>query len=146
MPNELKAYKTDGTGVDINRIWARRHCTKFNGVSYISQAGAAAVYTPAGKSQISETIALYMKNASLIRRSLIKLGYQVFGGVNAPYVWLKTPNGLDSWEFFDAVLEKACVAGTPGAGFGAAGREYFRLSAFNKPGNVEQAMKRFAKV
>ena len=146
VPKELKAYTSDGGGVDVNPIWNRRHCTKFNGVSYITQAGAAAVYTPQGKKQIQQTIDLYMANAALIRESLHKLGYQVYGGVNAPYVWLKTPNGLSSWDFFDKLLKKAHVISTPGSGFGAAGEGYLRLSAFNKTENVKEAMRRITKI
>ena len=146
VPKELKACKADGGACEVNPIWNRRHCTKFNGVSYITQKGAAAVYTTEGKKQISRIIELYMANAALIRRSLAELGYKVYGGVNAPYVWLKTPDGLSSWEFFDKLLEGAHVIGTPGAGFGAAGEGYFRLSAFNKPENVKEAMKRFKKL
>jgi LL-diaminopimelate aminotransferase len=146
VPKELKAYKAEGGACEVNPIWSRRHCTKFNGVSYITQKGAEAIYTAKGKKQISRIIELYMANAALIRRSLGDLGYQVYGGVNAPYVWLKTPDGLGSWEFFDKLLEKAHVVGTPGAGFGAAGEGYFRLSAFNNPGNVKEAMKRFKKM
>jgi LL-diaminopimelate aminotransferase len=146
VPKELKAYKADGGACEVNPIWSRRHCTKFNGVSYVTQAGAAAVYTAEGKKQVAQTIELYMANAALIRRSLSDLGYQVYGGVNAPYVWLKTPDGLSSWEFFDKLLERVHVIGTPGAGFGATGEGYFRLSAFNKPENVKEAMKRFKKM
>ena len=146
VPKELKAYKADGGAVDVNPIWNRRHCTKFNGVSYITQAGAAAVYTSEGKEQIRQTINLYMSNATTIRESLTKSGYEVYGGLNAPYVWLKTPVGLSSWDFFDKMLKKAHVVGTPGVGFGAAGEGYFRLSAFNKPENVKEAMHRFSKM
>ncbi len=146
VPKALKAYKADGAAVDVNPIWNRRHSTKFNGASYISQAGAAATYTPKGKSQIRAIIDLYMSNAAMIRQALTKLGYEVCGGVNAPYVWLKTPDGVGSWEFFDILLSKANVVGTPGAGFGAAGEGYFRLSAFNKPENVKEALDRFAKL
>ncbi len=146
VPKALKAYKADGAAVDVNPIWNRRHATKFNGASYISQAGAAAIYTPRGKTQIRAIIDLYMSNAATIRRSLTNLGYEVYGGVNAPYVWLKTPDGVGSWEFFDILLSKANVVGTPGAGFGASGEGYFRLSAFNEPENVKEAMDRFAKL
>ena len=146
VPKALKAYKTDGTPVDVNPIWNRRHCTKFNGVSYITQVGAAAVYSDAGKQQIRSIIDLYMSNAAAIRKSLTGFGYTVYGGVNAPYVWLHTPDGLGSWEFFDVLLNKANVVGTPGAGFGAAGEGYFRLSAFNDPAKVAQAMERIAKI
>lgn len=146
VPKELNAYTKSGEAVEVNPIWNRRHCTKFNGVSYITQAGAAAVYTTEGKKQIKETIALYMNNASVIRESLTKLGYNVYGGVNAPYVWLGTPKGISSWDFFDMLLEKANIVGTPGSGFGASGEGYFRLSAFNKSEVVKEAMERFAKI
>jgi LL-diaminopimelate aminotransferase len=146
VPKELKAYKSDGTAVDVNPIWSRRQATKFNGVSYITQAGAAAVYSDEGKTQIRKTISLYMSNAATIRKSLTEMGYDVYGGVNAPYVWLSTPEGTGSWEFFDLLLSKANVVGTPGAGFGAAGEGYFRLSAFNDPAKVKEAMQRIAKI
>lgn len=146
VPKELKAYTTEGYAVDVNPIWHRRHCTKFNGVSYITQAGAAAVYSDEGKKQIRKTIELYMKNASVITESLTKLGYKVYGGINAPYVWVATPGGQAAWEFFDIVLEKANVVGTPGSGFGASGEGYYRLSAFNKPDVVAEAMERFSKI
>jgi LL-diaminopimelate aminotransferase len=146
VPKELKAFKADGSSIDVNPIWNRRHCTKFNGVSYITQAGAAAVYSDDGKAQIRKAIGLYMSNAATIRKSLTEMGYDVYGGVNAPYVWLKTPDGIGSWEFFDLLLSKANVVGTPGAGFGAAGEGYFRLSAFNDPANVKEAMQRIANI
>ena len=146
VPKELMAYKQDGTAVVVNPIWNRRHCTKFNGVSYITQCGAAAVYSDAGKQQIRKTIDLYMANAATICKSLAEFGYDVYGGVNAPYVWLQTPAGVSSWEFFDTLLQKANVVGTPGAGFGASGEGYFRLSAFNNPDNVKEAMERIAKL
>ena len=146
VPKELKAYTTSGDAVDVNPIWNRRHTTKFNGVSYITQAGAAAVYTDHGKTQVKEIIDLYMKNASVICERLSGLGYEVFGGVNAPYVWLKTKDGMGSWEFFDLLLDKANVVGTPGAGFGASGEGYFRLSAFNNQANVVEAMDRISKI
>jgi LL-diaminopimelate aminotransferase len=146
IPSGLKAYKSDGQSVDVSPIWKRRYCTKFNGVSYITQAGAAAVYTPEGKKQIRDIINIYMGNAAMICASLRKYGYKVYGGVNAPYVWVKTPEGVGSWEFFDILLQKAHVVGTPGAGFGAAGRGYLRLSAFNDPVNVQEAMDRIAKI
>ncbi|NLW82957.1 MAG: LL-diaminopimelate aminotransferase [Phycisphaerae bacterium] len=142
VPKEVVAYKKDGTPVPLHGIWNRRHSTKFNGVSYVTQAAAAAVYTPEGKKQIRKIIDLYMANAATIRQALAKLGYAVYGGVHAPYVWLKTPADLGSWEFFDKLLTKANVVGTPGAGFGAAGEGYFRLSAFNHPDRVAEAMER----
>ncbi len=144
VPKALKAYSKDGKAVAVNPIWARRHCTKFNGVSYVTQCGAAAIYTVKGKEQIRRTIDIYMSNAALIQKSLISLGYTVYGGVNAPYIWLKTPKGVSSWEFFDLLLSKANVVGTPGAGFGSAGQGYFRLTAFARPEDTKEAMKRFA--
>ena len=146
VPKQLKAYTEDGRAVEVNPIWHRRQCTKFNGASYISQAGAAAVYTTEGKKQCRQTIDIYMTNAAVIRKSLAKLGYDVYGGVNAPYVWMKTPDGLSSWDFFDHLLQKANVVGTPGSGFGPAGEGYLRLSAFAKPDDVKEAMQRFAAV
>ena len=146
VPKALQAYKKDGTAVDVNPIWNRRHCTKFNGVSYVTQAGAAAVYSVDGKKQVKAIIDLYMNNAKVIRESLASFGYQVFGGENAPYVWLKTKNNMPSWDFFDMLLKKANVVGTPGAGFGAAGEGYFRLSAFNNLASVKEAMLRISKL
>jgi len=146
VPKELKAWTKEGKAVDVNPIWNRRHCTKFNGASFISQAAAAAVYTAQGKKQVRKIIDIYMSNASLIRKTLEKLGYEVYGGVNAPYIWLKTPGKMTSWEFFDYLLEKANVVGTPGSGFGSAGEGFFRLSAFGNPVNVAEAMERFKKL
>ncbi len=144
VPKSLKAYKKDGQAVEVNPIWKRRHCTKFNGVSYVTQAGAAAVYTPQGREQIARTIDVYMTNARVIRGRLTELGYQVYGGVNAPYIWLKTPDGLGSWAFFDRLLNEAHVVGTPGVGFGPAGEGYFRLTAFGTLANVKEALDRIA--
>jgi LL-diaminopimelate aminotransferase len=146
VPKSLKAYTKDGRAVEVNPIWRRRHTTKFNGVSYITQVGAAAIYTPQGKSQIQQTIDIYMGSASLICRKLAKLGYKVYGGTNAPYIWVKTPKGVGSWGFFDLLLNKANVVCTPGAGFGPAGEGYVRLTAFATPENVNEAMKRLAKL
>jgi len=146
VPKKLNAYRKDGSAVEVGPIWARRHCTKFNGVSYISQAGAAAVYSPEGKEQCRRIIDIYMSNAALIRKSLTDLGYTVYGGINAPYIWMKTPEGSGSWEFFDVLLKKANIVGTPGAGFGPSGEGYLRLTAFAQPENVKEAMKRFAAV
>ena len=146
VPKQAKAYTNNGRAVEINPLWYRRHCTKFNGVSYITQAGAAAVYTNQGKKQCRQIIDIYMANAALIRESLSKLGYQVYGGVNAPYLWMKTPDGLSSWDFFDRLLKKASIIGTPGAGFGPAGEGYLRLTAFARPADVKEAMNRFAAI
>jgi LL-diaminopimelate aminotransferase len=144
VPKRLKAYTRDGTAVEVNPLWNRRHCTKFNGASYISQAGAAAIYTPQGKKQVRRIIDVYMNNASLIRESLAKMGYEVYGGVNAPYIWLKTPDDLTSWAFFDRLLTNANVVGTPGVGFGAAGEGYLRLTAFARPDDTKEALRRIA--
>ena len=146
VPKQLKAAASDGRAVEVNSLWSRRHCTKFNGASYISQVGAAAVYTREGKKQCRQIIDIYRGNAKLICESLTKLGYQVYGGVNAPYIWIKTPDGLSSWDFFDRLLQKANVVGTPGAGFGPAGEGYFRLTAFATEASVKEAMQRFAAV
>ena len=146
IPKQLKAYTKSGRAVAVNPVWLRRHCTKFNGASYISQATAAAIYTEKGKKQCRQIIEVYLNNASCIRDSLIHLDYAVFGGINAPYIWVKTPEGLTSWQFFDVLLRQANVVCTPGSGFGPAGEGYFRLTAFAKPENVKEAMNRFAKV
>jgi len=146
IPKQLKAYTNDGRAVEVAPIWKRRHCTKFNGVSYVTQAGAAAVYSPQGKEQNQRIIDTYMTNARLIRETLSRIGYTVYGGLNAPYIWLKTPNGVSSWEFFDTLLNKAHIVGTPGVGFGSAGEGYFRLTAFATSDNVKEALERFQKV
>ncbi len=146
VPKQLKAYTNNGRAVEVAPIWKRRHCTKFNGVSYVTQAGAAAVYSPQGKEQNQRIIDIYMTNARLIRETLSRIGYTVYGGVNAPYIWLKTPNGVSSWEFFDTLLSKAHVVVTPGAGFGSAGEGFIRLTAFATPDNVKEALERFQKV
>ena len=146
VPKQLKAYTKDGSSVKVNPLWSRRHSTKFNGASYISQFGASAVYTPQGKKQCRQIIDIYMANAALIRESLTRLGYRVYGGVNIPYIWMKTPDGLSSWDFFDRLLQKANVVGTPGAGFGPSGEGFLRLTAFARPADVKEAMERFADV
>ena len=146
VPKQLKAYTKDSRAVEVNPLWNRRHVTKFNGASYISQAGAAAIYTPEGKEQTRQIIDAYMSNAALVRESLTKLGYKVYGGVNAPYLWVKTPDGFGSWDFFDRLLQKANVVVTPGVGFGPAGEGYIRISAFATPDNVKEAMERFARI
>jgi LL-diaminopimelate aminotransferase len=146
VPKQLKAYTKDGRAVEVNPLWNRRHVTKFNGASYISQAGAAAIYSPEGKEQTRQIIDAYMSNAALVCESLTKLGYKVYGGVNAPYLWVKTPDGFGSWEFFDRLLQKANVVVTPGVGFGPAGEGYIRISVFATPENVKEALQRFAKV
>jgi LL-diaminopimelate aminotransferase len=144
VPKTLTAKAADGSDVELWKLWNRRQSTKFNGVSYIVQRGAEAVYSPEGKAQVKELIGFYMENARIIRDKLTAAGLEVHGGINAPYVWVKTPNGLSSWDFFDKLLFNCHVVGTPGSGFGAAGEGYFRISAFNSRANVEEAMKRIA--
>ena len=144
VPKELMGKDTQGNPVAINPLWLRRQTTKFNGVSYPVQKAAAACYSVEGQKQIRELIQYYMENARMIRHSLENLGYKVFGGVNAPYIWLQTPGKKDSWEFFDQLLTQAHVVGTPGSGFGSAGQGYFRLSAFGSKENVEEALMRFS--
>jgi LL-diaminopimelate aminotransferase len=146
VPKELRVYTRAGQSVALNPLWNRRMCTKFNGVSYITQRGAEAVYTPEGKKQVRSIIELYMNNAKMIREKLTALKYKVYGGVNAPYIWLKTPPGIGSWEFFDLLLNKANVVTTPGAGFGPAGEGYVRLTAFGEPENVKEALERIEKI
>jgi LL-diaminopimelate aminotransferase len=131
-----------GEQVELWGLWNRRQSTKFNGVSYIVQRGAEAVYSPEGQAQVRALVTFYMENAAIIRRELSAAGLAVYGGEQAPYVWLQTPEGLDSWGFFDHLLQRAHVVGTPGSGFGAAGEGYLRLSAFNSRANVEEAMRR----
>ncbi len=137
IPKELEA-----DGVKLHGLWARRHGTKYNGAPYIIQRAGEAVYSAAGKEQLKEQVAYYMKNAEYIRSGLREAGYKVSGGVNAPYIWLETPDGLSSWEFFDILLEKAGVVGTPGSGFGPSGEHYFRLTAFGSFENTVAAIKR----
>ncbi|HON90438.1 MAG TPA: LL-diaminopimelate aminotransferase [Sedimentisphaerales bacterium] len=146
VPKQLKAYTKDGKAVDVNPIWKRRHCTKFNGVSYVTQVGAAAIYSSEGKKQIQRTIDGYMANAATIRSRLTQLGYMVYGGVNAPYLWVRTPEDVSSWQFFDRLLNEAHVVCTPGAGFGPAGEGYVRLTAFGQPENVKEALDRLARL
>lgn len=142
VPKTLTAKAADGSDVELWKLWNRRQSTKFNGVSYIVQRGAEAVYSPAGQTQIKDLVSFYMENARIIREQLAAAGIAVYGGVNAPYVWVKTPNNLSSWDFFDKLLHTCNVVGTPGSGFGAAGEGYFRISAFNSRENVEEAMQR----
>ncbi len=137
VPKDLKCGD-----VSLNAMWARRHGTKFNGAPYIVQRAGEAVYSAEGKAQLKEQVAYYMKNASVIKAGLKDAGYTVFGGVNAPYIWLKTPAGMTSWEFFDHLLEHANVVGTPGSGFGPSGEGYFRLTAFGSYENTVAAIER----
>ncbi|MCU0823955.1 MAG: LL-diaminopimelate aminotransferase [Leptospira sp.] len=146
IPKELKGKTKSGEEISFNSLWSRRHTTKFNGVSYVTQKGAEAIFSPEGKKEIAEQISYYMENAKLIREGLSSAGFKVFGGTNAPYIWLKTPKGLKSWEFFDELLSKAQIVGTPGSGFGPAGEGYFRLSAFGKREDVISAIERIQKM
>lgn len=142
VPHELTATGHDGKEISLNHLWNRRQCTKFNGASYISQRGAAAIYTPEGQRQVKEAVDYYLANARILREGLTEAGFEVFGGVNAPYVWIKAPAGMTSWELFDRLLERCNVAGTPGSGFGPSGEGYFRLTAFNTIENTIEAVRR----
>ncbi|MGF1457654.1 MAG: LL-diaminopimelate aminotransferase [Leptolyngbyaceae cyanobacterium] len=144
VPKAIKVMTSDRSKVELHRLWNRRQSTKFNGVSYIVQRGAEAVYSEAGQKQVDKLIRFYLENARIIREKLSDAGIQNYGGVNAPYVWVKTPQGLSSWDFFDKLLKTCHVVGTPGSGFGAAGEGYFRISAFNSRDNVETAMQRIS--
>jgi LL-diaminopimelate aminotransferase len=142
VPKELHGTTASGERVPLRELWARRYSTKFNGVPYPIQRAAAAVFSPAGRKQTAEQVAYYMENASRLREGLGAAGFTLFGGEHAPYIWMRTPSGLSSWEFFDRLLEDAHVVGTPGAGFGPAGEGYLRLSAFNSHENVDEAIAR----
>lgn len=141
IPKELKSGD-----VSLNSLWARRHGTKFNGAPYIIQRAGAAIYSEEGKKQTKEQVAYYMNNAKVIREGLAGAGYTVSGGVNAPYIWLKTPDKMTSWEFFDYLLQEANVVGTPGSGFGPSGEGYFRLTAFGTYENTLEAIERIKKL
>lgn len=142
VPKTVMASTKDGSQYPLNKMWNRRQTTKFNGVPYIIQRGAEAVYTPEGQQQIKEIISYYMANAKTIRDGLKSVGLDVYGGVNAPYIWLKTPKGYDSWAFFDKLLNEVNIVGTPGAGFGPAGEGYFRLTAFGSQESTQEAIER----
>ncbi|MCI8485690.1 MAG: LL-diaminopimelate aminotransferase [Clostridia bacterium] len=142
IPKELKGYTEFGDEVCLNKLWNRRQCTKFNGASYITQKGAEAIYTEEGRKQINENISYYQENAKIIREGLKEAGFTVYGGVNAPYIWLKLPDGVKSWDFFDKLLNEVAVVGTPGVGFGPNGEGYFRLTAFGSRENTKEAMER----
>ena len=146
VPKSVTAAGLGGERIPLHGLWNRRHTTKFNGVSYPVQRAAEAIYSPEGKKQVQTLIDFYLTNARLIREGLQAAGVKVYGGVNAPYVWVKTPGSQTSWEFFDRLLQTAHLVGTPGSGFGASGEGYFRLSAFNSRENVEEAVRRFQKV
>ena len=143
VPKELEGRDSSGKPVKLAPLWNRRHTTKFNGVSYIVQRAAEAVFSPEGKAQVDETIAYYLNNAKIIKEGLANLGLEAYGGVDSPYIWLKTPVA-SSWDFFDKLLSEAGVVGTPGAGFGVAGEGYFRLTAFNTEENTRAAIQKLA--
>ena len=145
VPKEVTACTVTGERVQLNPLWNRRQCTKFNGASYITQRGAEAIFTPEGQSQVKETIAYYMENARIMREGLQGAGFQIYGGVNAPYIWLKTPDGKTSWQFFNELLYEVNIVGTPGVGFGPSGEGYFRLTAFGKREDSIEAMERISK-
>jgi LL-diaminopimelate aminotransferase len=142
VPQALQGRSADGQEVSLHRLWSRRHSTKFNGVPYIIQRGAQATYTEEGRAEVRGLIDFYLENARLLREGLSALGWRCFGGVNAPYLWLKTPGEASSWDFFDQLLRRAHVVGTPGSGFGPSGEGYFRLSAFNSRENTLEAVAR----
>ena len=145
IPKALKGKTRDGKEVSINTLWNRRVCTKFNGVSYVTQRAAEATFSVEGKKQIKENIKYYMENAKIIKEGLEKAGFTVYGGVNSPYIWLKVPEGKTSWEFFDFLLEELNIVGTPGSGFGPSGEGYFRLTAFGTREKTIEAIERINK-
>jgi LL-diaminopimelate aminotransferase len=142
VPKTVTARIKEGGTVSLNKMWLRRQCTKFNGTPYVVQRGAAAIYTEEGKREIDENIRYYLRNAAEIRACFESLGYRVYGGVNSPYIWLKTPGGMGSWEYFDYLLTRYHIAGTPGAGFGACGEGFFRLTGFGTAENTRKAIDR----
>ncbi len=146
IPKNLKGLSSTNEEIDLWPLWNRRQSTKFNGVSYVVQKGAEAVYSLEGKKQVRGLIDFYMENAKIMKNKLQNSGYKVYGGDNAPYIWIKVPDQMTSWDFFDFLLQKVSVVGTPGSGFGLAGEGYFRLSAFNSRSNVLDAMERIINI
>lgn len=145
VPKELVGYTHQGEAIALNKLWFRRQSTKFNGTSYIVQRGAEATFTPEGRKQVKQLIEYYLGNARIIREGVAKLGLKVFGGVNAPYVWVKAPDNMKSWEYFDFLLKQKNIVTTPGAGFGRSGEGYIRFSAFGSRENTIEAMERLIK-
>lgn len=145
VPKELNGFTLAGEKVSLNRLWNRRQSTKFNGTSYITQRGAEAIYTPEGARQVKENIDYYMANAHLLKKGLTECGMQVYGGDNAPYLWMQTPDKMPSWKFFDRLLYETALVGTPGVGFGPSGEGYFRFTAFGSHENTEEALERLKK-
>ena len=146
VPKDLMAYTSKGDEVSLNKLWNRRHTTKFNGVPYVIQRAAEACYSPEGKKQVKDTIEYYLNNAKIIREGLTEQGLKVYGGINSPYIWVKTPNGMSSWEFFDYLLNELNIVGTPGVGFGPSGEGYLRLTAFGTLENTKEAVNRLKKI
>ena len=146
IPKRVKGYTQDGDTIEINKLWNRRTTTKFNGTAYVVQRAAEAVYSNKGKEQTKANIKYYLENAKIIKEGLIEAGFTVYGGVNSPYVWLKTPNNMSSWDFFDELLEKANIVGTPGSGFGKCGEGFLRLTAFGTKENSKEAINRIKKI
>ncbi len=146
IPKTLSGKNSNGDKIQLWALWNRRQSTKFNGVSYVVQKGAEAIYTEEGKKEVKNLINFYMNNAAIMRNKLQNSGFKIFGGTNAPYVWMKVPETMTSWDFFDYLLDKANIVGTPGSGFGIAGEGYFRLSAFNSLSNVVDAMNRITNI
>ncbi len=146
VPKDLMAYTSKGDEVSLNKLWNRRHTTKFNGVPYVIQRAAEACYSPEGKKQVKDTIEYYLNNARIIREGLTEQGLKVYGGINSPYIWVKTPNGMSSWEFFDYLLNELNIVGTPGVGFGPSGEGYLRLTAFGTLENTKEAVLRLKKI
>ncbi len=146
IPKNLKGFSSTNEEIDLWPLWNRRQSTKFNGVSYVVQRGAESVYSIEGKKQVKGLIDFYMENAKIMKNKLQNAGYKVYGGANAPYIWIKVPDQMTSWDFFDFLLQKVSVVGTPGSGFGLSGEGYFRLSAFNSRSNVIDAMERIINI
>ncbi|HRU63381.1 MAG TPA: LL-diaminopimelate aminotransferase, partial [Paludibacteraceae bacterium] len=144
IPQQVMGYTRKGEAVSLNKLWLRRQSTKFNGTSYVVQRGAEATFTPDGRKQVKALIDYYLENARIIREGLTKNGFAVYGGINSPYVWVKTPNGMSSWEYFDFLLKEKNIVTTPGAGFGISGEGYIRFSAFGSKEDTIEAMKRLA--
>ncbi|MDR1722347.1 MAG: LL-diaminopimelate aminotransferase [Tannerella sp.] len=145
VPKELNGFTLAGKKIALNHLWNRRQTTKFNGTSYITQRGAEAVFSPEGAAQVKENIDYYMANARLLKKGLEDCGMKVFGGDNAPYLWMQTPDRISSWKFFDQLLYNVAIVGTPGVGFGPSGEGYFRFTAFGSRENTEEALERFRK-
>lgn len=146
VPKALKGVYADGSEVSLNALWLRRQTTKFNGASYVVQRGAEALYTPQGREQVAATVAYYMRNAATLRQGLAQAGLEAWGGINAPYIWVRTPSGTSSWEFFDELLHRCHIVVTPGVGFGLSGEGYFRITAFSSHTNTLKAVERLSKM